>query len=258
MYYIPENIDVSTLDLTAEKLAKMIDHTELHAYATLKNIKELCDEAMEYNFGAVCINPTHVQFANNYLEGSEVEVCTVIGFPLGANTSEIKAAEAKLALDQGATEIDMVINIQKVRDGDWEGVGQDIGMVHDEVKERGILKVILETGYLTRDQVIRACKVSVEAGTDFVKTSTGFGVMGASYDHVKLMRETVGPDIGVKASGGIRNIKTAACMIEAGANRIGASSGVAILEGFEQLDESSSIFQYPNPCNHCPVKMIDA
>lgn len=258
LFFIPEAISVSELDLTREKLAKMIDHTELHAYATSNNIKTLCEEALEYNFGAVCINPVHVQLAKNFLGTSETEVCTVVGFPLGANTSDIKAAEAELALDQGATEIDMVINIQRVRDGDWEGVAKDIGMVQDKVDGRGILKVILETGYLKREQIIRACEVSVEQGADFVKTSTGFGVMGATYDHVKLMRKTVAPNIGVKASGGIRDIQSAVLMIEAGANRIGTSSGVAILKGFSQLDISDAIFQYPNPCNNCPSNLVDS
>ena len=258
LFFIPESIKVSELDLTAEKLAAMIDHTQLNAYATLNDIKQLCEDALEYGFGAVCINPVHVQFATNLLKDSETEVCTVIGFPLGANTSEIKAAEAKLALNQGASEIDMVINLQRVRDGDWDGVAEDIGMVHDEVKGRGILKVILETGYLKRDQIIKACEVSVDAGADFVKTSTGFGVIGATFDHVKLMRETVGPNIGVKASGGIRNIKSAVSMIEAGANRIGASSGVAIIKGFSQLDVPTTVFKYPHPCQKCPSKLVDS
>lgn len=258
LFFIPESIKVSELDLTVKKLTAMIDHTQLNAYATSRDIKQLCDEAREYGFGAVCINPVHVQFATTILENSETEICTVVGFPLGANTSEIKAAETKLALEQGASEIDMVINLQRVRDDDWKGVAEDIGTVHDELRGRGILKVILETGYLKRDQIVKACEVSVDAGADFVKTSTGFGVMGATYDHVKLMRESVGPNIGVKASGGIRDIKSAVSMIKAGTHRLGTSSGVEILKGFSQLDMSTTEFKYPNPCHNCPSKLVDS
>ncbi len=257
IFFIPETINLSALDLTESKLAQMIDHTKLSAYATSKDIKELCEDALKYNFGAVCINPVHVKSSYNLLDGSDTEVCTVIGFPLGANTPKIKAAEAELALSHGAKEIDMVINLQRVRDGDWEGVAHDIGVLYDEVKGNGILKVILETGYLTRDQIVKACEMSVEAGADFVKTSTGFGVMGATYDHVKLMRETVGPDIGVKASGGIRDVKSAIYMIEAGASRLGTSSGVAILKGLSWLKLTKSWIHTPNPCPHCPSRLAD-
>ena len=257
IFFIPEYIDASSLGLTISRLAEMIDHTKLNAYAAANDIKEICQDARDYNFGAVCINPVHVKLASQLLEGSKTEVCTVVGFPLGATTTKIKAAEADLALSQGATEIDMVINLQRVRDGDWDAVNRDISAVVDTVRGRGITKVILETGYLIRDQIVQACKVCVDAGADFVKTSTGFGVMGATYDHVKLMRQTVGPNIGVKASGGIRNFKSALYMIEAGANRIGTSAGVAIIEAFSWMKFTSSWLHNPNPCHHCPSRMAD-
>lgn len=212
-----------------ENIARKIDHTNLKADSTVEDIKKLCEEAKEYNFGAVCVNPSYVKLARNSLGNSEVKVCTVVGFPLGATPPEVKAFEAKQAIKDGAEEIDMVINIGALRSGDYELIRKDI---HEVVKESGdkLTKVILETCYLTDDEIVKACEIAKEVGADFVKTSTGFGTAGATVEHIKLMRKTVGPSMGIKASGGIRDYETAKAMIEAGATRIGASSSINILE----------------------------
>jgi deoxyribose-phosphate aldolase len=215
-------------------LAKYIDHTLLKPDATQEEIDTMCDEAMEYGFASVCINPTWVKRAAEKLRGSDVVVCTVIGFPLGANTAEIKAMEARRALREGAREVDMVINVGALKSGQHEFVRQDIEKVVDAAHEGGaIAKVILETALLTDEEKVIASALSKQAKADFVKTSTGFGGGGATVYDVALMRETVGPDMGVKASGGVRTLEDAEDMIAAGATRIGASAGVQILSGAE-------------------------
>ncbi|ASJ13456.1 deoxyribose-phosphate aldolase [Thermococcus thioreducens] len=213
-------------------MAKYIDHTNLKPYATADDIVKLCEEAKEYGFYAVCVNPYRVKLAKELLKGSEVKVATVIGFPLGATPTEVKVFEAKRALEDGADELDMVINIGALKDKDYEYVKRDIEEVVRVAHERGaVVKVILETCYLTEEEKVKACELAKEAGADFVKTSTGFGTGGATVEDVKLMREVVGQEMGVKAAGGIRTYEQALAMIEAGATRIGTSSGVKIVEG---------------------------
>ncbi|HHW36885.1 MAG TPA: deoxyribose-phosphate aldolase [Bacillales bacterium] len=218
-------------------IAKMIDHTALKADTTKEQIVKLCDEAKEYGFFSVCVNPTWVKTAAEQLQGSEVKVCTVIGFPLGASTSETKAFETKDAIEKGADEVDMVINIGALKDQNDELVEQDICAVVEAARGKALVKVIIETSLLTQEEKVRACKLAVKAGTDFVKTSTGFSTGGATVEDIELMRESVGPDIGVKASGGVRDRERALQMIEAGATRMGASAGIAIVTG-EQTDAS--------------------
>ncbi|WP_246940487.1 deoxyribose-phosphate aldolase [Bacillus pinisoli] len=212
-------------------VAKMIDHTLLKADAKKEEIDKLCAEAKEYNFASVCVNPTWVKASAELLQGTEVKVCTVIGFPLGATTSETKAFETKNAIENGATEVDMVINVGALKDGQNQLVQSDIQAVVDAAKGKALVKVIIETALLTDEEKVRACELSVKAGADFVKTSTGFSTGGATLEDIALMRKTVGPDIGVKASGGVRDAKSAFALIEAGATRIGASSGIAIVKG---------------------------
>ena len=212
-------------------IAKMIDHTILKAFATTEDVKVLCKEAKEYNFFSVCINPANIELAKKELEGSDVKVCTVIGFPLGANTSEVKAFETKDAIKKGADEVDMVINIGALKDKNYDYVLNDIKAVVDAADKKALVKVIIETCYLTDEEKKIACELSVKAGADFVKTSTGFGTGGSTPEDIKLMREVVGPNIGVKASGGVRNQEDAKAVIEAGCSRIGASASVAITKG---------------------------
>ncbi|MGN7177384.1 deoxyribose-phosphate aldolase [Paenibacillus sp. FSL R5-0490] len=212
-------------------VAKMIDHTLLKADAAKDQIEKICAEAKEYNFASVCVNPTWVKLSSDLLNGTEVKVCTVIGFPLGASTPETKAFETKNAIENGATEVDMVINIGALKGGDNDLVERDIRAVVDAAKGKALTKVIIETCLLTEEEKIRACELSVKAGADFVKTSTGFSTGGATAEDIALMRKTVGPDLGVKASGGVRSAEDAQKMIEAGATRIGASSGAAIVNG---------------------------
>jgi deoxyribose-phosphate aldolase len=216
-----------------EQLAGMIDHTILKPEASQEQVKSVCEEALKYNFASVCVNPGQVPFVAEMLKGSEVKVCTVIGFPLGANTSSVKAFETSEAIKHGAQEVDMVINIGRLKDKDYDYVREDIKAVVDAAKGKALTKVILETCLLTDEEKVIACKLSKEAGADFVKTSTGFSKGGATYEDIKLMRETVGPELGVKASGGVRSYEDAARMIEAGATRIGASASIAICEGGE-------------------------
>ncbi|NSL50281.1 deoxyribose-phosphate aldolase [Calidifontibacillus erzurumensis] len=211
-------------------LAKMIDHTALKPETTKEQIVKLCNEAKEYGFFSVCVNPMWVQEASNLLNGTDVKVCTVIGFPLGANTPETKAFETKNAIDKGATEVDMVINIGALKDKNDDLVEQDIRAVVEAAHGKALVKVIIETCLLTEEEKVRACKLAVKAGADFVKTSTGFSSLGATVEDVKLMRETVGEQVGVKASGGIRDREFALQLIEAGATRIGASASVAIVK----------------------------
>lgn len=214
-------------------LAGMIDHTLLRADATQAEITKLTEEAKKYKFASVCVNPTWVEYAAKQLAGTTVKVCTVIGFPLGAATSESKAFEAKDAITKGATEVDMVINIGALKEGNDQLVEKDIKAVVDAAKGKALVKVIIETCLLTDEQKVRACTLAVKAGTDFVKTSTGFSTGGSTPADVALMRKTVGSTIGVKASGGVRNLADMEKVVAAGATRVGASSGVKIMEGLE-------------------------
>ncbi len=218
--------------MTTSQLAKMIDHTLLRADATRNEITKLTEEAKQYQFASVCVNPGWVSYAAEQLQGTGVDICTVIGFPLGASTTETKAFETKDAIAKGATEVDMVINISALKDGNDNYVEQDIRAVV-EAAAGTLVKVIIETSLLTDDEKVRACQAAVRAGADFVKTSTGFSTGGATPEDVALMRRTVGPDVGVKASGGVRSLEDMQKMIEAGATRIGASSGVKIMQGGE-------------------------
>jgi deoxyribose-phosphate aldolase len=214
------------------KLARMIDHTLLKADATPDQIAQLCFEARKYGFAAVCVNSAWVELCVKLLEGSPVKVCTVIGFPLGATAPEVKAYEAKTGIEKGAQEIDMVINIGALKARDLELVARDIRGVVQVAKEHGVLvKVIIETSLLTDEEKVIACLLAKEAGADFVKTSTGFSTGGATVHDIELMRRTVGPEMGVKASGGVRTYEDAESMIRAGATRIGASAGVKIIQG---------------------------
>lgn len=210
------------------RIAGMIDHTILKPEATEAQVAKLCEEAKEYEFASVCVNPGMVKLAAKCLKDSKVDVCTVIGFPLGANTSEVKAFETEDAIKNGATEVDMVINVGKLKEGNLEYVKNDIKAVVDAAKGKALTKVIIETCLLTDEEKVAACKLAKEAGADFVKTSTGFSTGGATAADIKLMRETVGPDMGVKASGGVRTKEDALTMIENGATRIGASASIAI------------------------------
>ena len=219
-------------------MAKYIDHTILNADATEKDIQRICIEAKEYDFKTVCINPGWVDYAAHLLKGTDVGITTVIGFPLGANTSEIKAAEAKQAVEKSVSDVDMVINIGALKNEDYPTVLNDIKAVVNAVDGKAIVKVIIETSLLNKTEKIRVCELAKQAGADFVKTSTGFSTGGATIDDVKLMRATVGPKMGVKASGGVRSYEDAVAMIEAGATRIGASSGIAIVQGV--VDASNS------------------
>lgn len=220
-----------------QNVAAMIDHTLLKADAKKEQIEVLCQEAKEYSFASVCVNPTWVNYASQLLNGSSVKVCTVIGFPLGANTPETKAFETKNAIENGATEVDMVINIGALKDGNDSLVEQDIRAVVDAAQGKALTKVIIETSLLSDEEKVRACQLAVKAGANFVKTSTGFSTGGATVEDIALMRKTVGPEIGVKASGGVRSANDAKSLIEAGATRIGASSGVAIVNGLTSTSD---------------------
>lgn len=209
-------------------LAKYIDHTILKPNSTKEQVKKICAEAIEYGFMSVCVNQFYTQLVHDELKDSDVLTCTVVGFPLGANDSVVKAYETTRAIDMGADEIDMVINVGALKDGNNDYVRNDIKEVVHAAKGRTV-KVILETCLLEDEEIVRACKLSVEAGAHFVKTSTGFSTGGATVADVKLMKETVGDAAKVKASGGVRDYEGAMAVIEAGADRIGASAGIAIM-----------------------------
>ncbi|MDD5503310.1 MAG: deoxyribose-phosphate aldolase [Candidatus Thermoplasmatota archaeon] len=211
------------------KISEYIDHTILKPDATTNQVKTFCSEAKEYGFASVCVNPVHAPLVARELEGTSVKTCVVVGFPLGANASSVKAYEAKTAVEQGADEVDMVINVGSLKDGDYEAVEKDIKAVV-AASGKSHVKVIFETCLLTDAEKLKACELSLKAGAHFVKTSTGFGSGGATIEDVALMRKAVGNGAGVKASGGIRDYKTAMAMIEAGASRIGTSSGVKIVK----------------------------
>jgi deoxyribose-phosphate aldolase len=244
------------MDLTVEKLVKMIDHTVLKPETTQAKVKQICDEATTYDFVAICINSVHVEYAVDLLKDTDVQVCAVVGFPLGASLSNVKAFETKECVENGASEIDMVMNVGSFRDGNYDLVQSDIEAVVAASGDAHV-KVILETGFLTDEQKRKACLISKDAGADFVKTSTGFGPMGATPHDVRLMRETVGPKMGVKAAGGIRNFKDAWRVIEAGADRLGTSAGVAIVEDFRWAQYSDSWMTPDRPCWTCPSRMAN-
>ena len=207
---------------------KLIDHTLLKQDASPEQIVKLCEEAKEFDFMSVCVNPAYVPLASECLAGTGVKVCTVIGFPLGMNLTKTKIEEAELCISQGADEIDMVINVGMLKAGHDDYVREEIKLLK-EVAGKLVLKVIIETCLLTDEEKVRACRLAKEAGADFVKTSTGFSTGGATVHDVKLMRETVGPEMGVKASGGVRTHEDLIAMVEAGANRIGTSNGTKII-----------------------------
>lgn len=215
--------------MNKKDLASYIDHTALKPDIVIDDIQKLCDEAIKYSFASVCVNPCYVFIAKEFLKNSDVKVCTVIGFPLGATTTEVKAFESAQAIENGADEIDMVINIGALKEGKYNYVENDIKAVYEVCKGKALLKVIIETCLLDDKQKIEACKLAVSAGADYVKTSTGFSVSGASVSDIELMRTTVGKSVGVKASGGIRDLSAMIKMIEAGATRIGTSSSVKII-----------------------------
>lgn len=217
----------------SRKLAKFIDHTLLKPEATSDQIKALCKEAIEYGFASVCINPCRVKLASELLKGTDVKVCTVIGFPLGAATPEVKAFETKNAIDNGASEVDMVMNIGAMKEKDYELVEKDIRAVVEAAGGKAIVKVILENCLLEKDEIKKACEICIRAGADFVKTSTGFNKSGATLEDVKLMKETVKDKAGVKAAGGIKDAITAKAMIDAGASRLGTSSSIKIVSEME-------------------------
>ena len=229
-----------------KKIAAMIDHTNLNPCAKKADIEKLCAEAIKYGFASVCVNPFYVPLASHLLADSPVKVCTVVGFPLGAVSIDDKASQAGLLVDEGAREIDMVVNLGLVKDGAWEDVFEDIYAVRCAINDvyipgepKILLKVILETCYLTDEEIVKCCQAAEKAGADFVKTSTGFAILkdqdgkllpnGATVHAVELMRKTVGDRLGVKASGGVHNWEEACAMVKAGASRIGASAGVQIV-----------------------------
>ena len=211
------------------KFNKYIDHTNLKPDSKKEVIENLCATAKQYDFASVCVNPCNISIAKELLKDTDVKVCTVIGFPLGANTKEVKGFEALDAVNKGAEEIDMVINIGALKDKKYDYVYEEIKYIKECCKGR-LLKVIIETCLLTDEEKVKACELSVKAGADFVKTSTGFSTGGATVSDIALMRKTVGPDLGVKASGGVRSYEDMVNMVEAGATRIGTSSGPKLMK----------------------------
>jgi deoxyribose-phosphate aldolase len=214
-------------------IAAIIDHTLLKAEATESDITKVCKEAVEYKFKSVCVNSYYVSLVNKLLKDSGVDTCCVVGFPLGASTTKAKVDETNDAIDNGANEIDMVINVGAIKSGDWDTVKKDIEGVTNAAKGKALVKVILETCLLTDQEKVKACTIAKMVNADFVKTSTGFNSGGATIEDIKLMRKVVGPNMGVKASGGVRDTEKARAMMAAGANRIGTSSGISIVKGTE-------------------------
>jgi deoxyribose-phosphate aldolase len=227
---VPEN----SFKMTAAEMAQYIDHTLLKPEAAPTEFDKLCEEAIGHGFKAVCVNSGWVAYVVQKLKGTRIAICSVVGFPLGAMHSLGKAFEARQAVEDGAQELDMVLNIGAMKTGDLKAVEEDILTVRREAEHPVLLKVIIETCLLTNDEKVKACEVAQKAGADFVKTSTGFSAGGATVADVALMRKIIGPKMGVKASGGIKDFETAAAMIAAGATRIGAGAGVAIVGGAEE------------------------
>jgi deoxyribose-phosphate aldolase len=227
----PEKAAAAEAAIRPEALAGYIDHTLLKPDASTEDVRKVCDEAKKYRFASVCVNSSLIKYVAGQLEGSGVTPCCVIGFPFGAQTPDAKKAEALDAVCSGAKEIDMVINVGAIKSKDWHLVKRDVESVVQAAKGKARVKVILETCLLTDEEKVKACAICKMAGADFVKTSTGYSTGGATVEDVALMRKTVGPDIGVKASGGIRTYEDAVAMINAGANRLGASAGITIIAG---------------------------
>ncbi len=223
------------------KINKLIDHTILKAVTTSKDVEKICAEALKYDFASVCINPCFVSLAKELLANSDVKVCTVIGFPLGANTIEIKQAETMDAVNNGAEEIDMVINVGKAKEHDYEYIKEEIEAVVNASCGR-LVKVIIETCYLTDEEKVEVCRMAALAGAQFVKTSTGFGTGGATAEDVALMKSSILDTMSVKASGGVKNLDDLNAMVNAGASRIGASSGVQIMEGTKGDNNGNSAY----------------
>ena len=240
---------------TPADMAKYIDHTYLKPEASVNEIRKICDEAKKYHCASVCVNPSYIQYVAQQLEGSGVTPCCVIAFPFGTSTPEAKAFEASDAASKGAREIDMVINVGAIKSGDWLLVKRDIEGVVNAVKGRAKVKVIIEACLLTDEEKVKACTVAKLAGAAFVKTSTGYSTGGATVEDVRLMRETVGPEMGVKASGGVRTYDDAIAMLKAGANRLGCSSTMKIVSGVKE-DEHKCV----NCCNcknQCPSGNVE-
>jgi len=235
---------------------KKIDHTLLKPDATKQQVKKICDEAKQHGFASVCVNPSYIGYVANELKGSAVSPCCVIGFPLGATMPEVKAFETETAINAGAREVDMVINIGAAKSGEWELVQRDIEAVVRASRGRALVKVIIETCLLTDAEKAEACKASKQAGADFVKTSTGFSKGGATIEDVRLMRETVGPNIGVKASGGVRDLKSATDMVNAGATRLGTSSGVEIAKALQGGALEHACIGCGNCSKACPTGRV--
>ena len=213
------------------KIQQYIDHTLLKPQASEEDIIKICAEAKKYGFASVCVNAYYTSLVSNELQGTDVKTCIVVGFPLGATTKEVKAFEAKQAIENGAQEIDMVVNVGAIKSNKYDVVKEDIKAVVDAASGRALVKVILETCLLTDEEKVKVCEIAKEVGANFVKTSTGFSTGGATVHDIKLMRKTVGEEMGVKASGAVRTTEDAKAVIEAGASRIGASSSIAIVEG---------------------------
>lgn len=240
---------------TPADMAKYIDHTYLKPEASVNEIRKICDEAKKYHCASVCVNPSYIQYVAQQLEGSGVTPCCVIAFPFGTSTPEAKAFEASDAASKGAREIDMVINVGAIKSGDWLLVKRDIEGVVNAVKGRANVKVIIEACLLTDEEKVKACTVAKLAGAAFVKTSTGYSTGGATVEDVRLMRETVGPEMGVKASGGVRTYDDAIAMLKAGANRLGCSSTMKIVSGVKE-DEHKCV-NCGNCKNQCPSGNVE-
>ena len=240
---------------TPADMAKNIDHTYLKPEASVNEIRKICDEAKKYHCASVCVNPSYIQYVAQQLEGSGVTPCCVIAFPFGTSTPEAKAFEASDAASKGAREIDMVINVGAIKSGDWLLVKRDIEGVVNAVKGRAKVKVIIEACLLTDEEKVKACTVAKLAGAAFVKTSTGYSTGGATVEDVRLMRETVGPEMGVKASGGVRTYDDAIAMLKAGANRLGCSSTMKIVSGVKE-DEHKCV-NCGNCKNQCPSGNVE-
>lgn len=240
---------------TPADMAKYIDHTYLKPEASVNEIRKICDEAKKYHCASVCVNPSYIQYVAQQLEGSGVTPCCVIAFPFGTSTPEAKAFEASDAASKGAREIDMVINVGAIKSGDWLLVKRDIEGVVNAVKGRAKVKVIIEACLLTDEEKVKACTVAKLAGAAFVKTSTGYSTGGATVEDVRLMRETVGPEMGVKASGGVRTYDDVVAMLKAGANRLGCSSTMKIVSGVKE-DEHKCV-NCGNCKNQCPSGNVE-
>lgn len=247
----------SSIGNSNSSIASMIDHTLLKPDATAEQVKKICMEAREYKFASVCVNTYHVALVSKLLSESGVKTCCVVGFPLGAMTTRAKMEETKEAIENGANEIDMVINVGALKSGDYDYVKKDIEALVNVVRGKAILKVIIETCLLTDEEKVKACTLSKIAGADFVKTSTGFSTGGATVEDIMLMRQTVGPTLGVKASGAVKDYKTALAMINAGATRIGTSSGVQIVQseksGVQGGEQGHECIQCGRCSQKCPT-----